>query len=724
LSSAVLVLALSVGACSSPTGGGGGGYTPSPENPGNPGTPTPIPDPIPDPTPDPIPTPNPNPEPGLPPPGTNPPDADNPGDNPITNPPVVDPEIPGGETPTPPSGSYSFNAYFGNTSNTAEVRVTADTIKVYVQYNVEGGTNFNSTSSPDKITDYVQAMVGGGGVNLEIYFAKDGANDKISFGEIARLKQYFTTNHDSLTFNAGGPDKVTFAPPVLTNVYPVFNGDDMYGNPDSAPSNIGKVFTVYNDGDVIVPGFTMRTTGGNSNYIEVNNKDMYVEKLRHYKDNTKTYTDNFGIKVIGATPASKLHFVANPIMSFDDGVGGATRITPIDLSTALDSVGLKYDNGLNGTVAGSKLFTIPKIKLASSYTGSYSAEANIADKPNALRFLERHANDSRLGSLEIEGADNKLLIRGANNPYSGSDVSVDALQVSGNLAVLLMTKGKSMQELVLLNPSLTISEIASTPPITNTPMRNLVLAGNNWKFVPMGNASGVITSLNNPVKSISNGNNTNLWYSVLGFDGVDEGVQVTMANILELSAAVGANSNKFYNSTTGNLRAGNSAVLTNLVSDIFFRYNVLWLKDKLVTSAHTGALPPHSGNPTNSHKTTAPAAVYDYTKQQWAANVISGSPLTPVNESAVPAAKKYGTSENLSSVSLTPSAGSIRLADGKANDADQLRQLASVPTHELGDRRLLEGFFGRVDKASKDGSMTAADKNPPYGGGACQPAYG
>jgi hypothetical protein len=293
-----------------------------------------------------------------------------------------------------------------------------------------------------------------------------------------------------------------------------------------------------------------------------------------------------------------------------------------------------------------------------------------------------------------------------------------------------MHRAKFIQDAILLNPNLIAA--GNKPVAYNglTPLRNLVLAGNNWKYVPIGKATGVITSLNNPVKSLGNTNNTNLWYSVQGFDSVVGTVEITGGvKVIEIASPVAANANKFYNyASDTTLVAGNSTVLGALPNDIFFKYDGVWFKDKYITSGHSGALPGAAHKPAsateNIYNVVGTGGTNPYTKQTWAEAVRNGQTPSSTNEAGLPAAKKYGTGDNLSAVSLAPSAGSIRLADGKANDADQLRQLASVPMHELGDRRLLEGFFGRVDKASKDGSMTAADKNPPYGGEACQPAYG
>ncbi|MDR1893752.1 MAG: hypothetical protein LBQ61_03530, partial [Spirochaetales bacterium] len=499
------------------------------------------------------------------------------------------------------------------------------------------------------------------GKSITVTFTKTGGNagnDRVSFGKIAELKSALA-----------GAASVSMQSSTESGkeVAPLFNGDDMYGDPYENAAylyNKDRVFYLYNNGDEIFEGYEVRY-GANKNNAHIYVKtghSIIVDKLRFFKtsDSSKLSTKGFGLELqSGAT----ISFVSNPSISLDL-IGDSTvqAITPADLASALCYIGLDYTSYISGSSSSSStptapLFTINAGKLLNDYSSSL-IDVNIASSLNALKFLEKHADASKLGNLALSVTTPHLILQ-KSNPYTGNTAPA-ANQVSGNLAVWLGNKGVALREVYLTNPNLYTSATSGGT------LRNVVLEGNNWKNITVAEAHGVIVSVNTPVAALNNPNNSNLWYVVQGGNPSTQ-VQIN-AKVLELG----------YSHPYANLApVGGSITLDGLITPTSDRTG---LSSNFSATKHYYTGSPNSARPT-------------ITWQQYAATVAGGG--TPT-------------------FAFAPMDNSIRLAEGKtdAKDNDYLRMLANIPTHELADagRTALESFLGSVYASFENGTMTSADR--------------
>jgi hypothetical protein len=125
-------------------------------------------------------------------------------------------------------------------------------------------------------------------------------------------------------------------------------------------------------------------------------------------------------------------------------------------------------------------------------------------------------------------------LTGPTVPYSGNGIDTAALELSGNLAVYLGSRGVALQELRLTNPNLFA---APNPSVSMGTSRNLILEGNDWSNIQFPVAHGVVTSVNTPVASIGG---SNLWYVVNGSASTNN-TQISGSNIsLEVTDATAA----------------------------------------------------------------------------------------------------------------------------------------------------------------------------------------
>ncbi|MDR1900360.1 MAG: carboxypeptidase-like regulatory domain-containing protein [Treponema sp.] len=420
----------------------------------------------------------------------------------------------------PPPGDLNGNLWTGNA---ATLSTAGQAVSITVTWNAAGTSG--ALGMPQAFKDRIDSSH-----TVTVIFTK-GASDRIRFDRITELRQALTGEGVSPSVivmqSASGADEV----------FPVFNGDDLYGDPyenDSYSYNKDRVFYLYNSGDEIFEGYEVRYGSNRNNahiYVKTGHS-LIVDKLRFFKtsDSSKLSTKGFGLELqSGAT----ISFVPSPGISLDLlGDDTVQAITPADLASALGYIGLDYTSYISGSSSSSStptapLFTINAGKLLNDYSSSLT-DVNIASSLNALKFLEKHADASKLGNLALSVTSPHLILQ-KSNPYTGNGYSGvgESDKVSGNLAVWLGSKGVDLQEVYLTNPTL----YTSTESISGG-VRNVVFDGNNWANININLASGVVVSKNTPVKYLGNGSNSNLWYVVQGGNPSTQ-VQIN-AKVLEL----------------------------------------------------------------------------------------------------------------------------------------------------------------------------------------------
>jgi hypothetical protein len=287
----------------------------------------------------------------------------------------------------------------------------------------------------------------------------------------------------------------------------------------------------------------------------VGNKTLYVERLK-FVQGRYNYLLGFGLK----SAAAHLHFesgltlTGQPIPDL-----GNNWITPEHFVTGLSNLGI---------TAGALPSPLPVISgLILRATYSSVNNKNLADYPVLLAFLEAYmttsADKAKLDGLTVELNAGGFSLR-KTLPYSEDTIAVsEADKVNGNLAVWLGSKGVELQELYLTNPTLYTSATSIGS------LRNVVLAGDNWKHIEVEAASsGVIVSVNTPVKELNSAGNSNLWYVVQGYSDTSNEFIIADVDVLEVHHASAAQRLVAPNGTLHiqGLITPNEAMKTTLIS--------------------------------------------------------------------------------------------------------------------------------------------------------------
>jgi hypothetical protein len=178
---------------------------------------------------------------------------------------------------------------------------------------------------------------------------------------------------------------------------------------------------------------------------------------------------------------------------------------------------------------------ISGLRLRANYNSSGS-DKTLVYYPVMLAFLNAYmtsGDKAKLDGLTVNAVGFKSLFLRKTLPYSGDTIASisETDKVNGNLAVWLGSQSVALQEVYLTNPTL----YTSTTSIGS--LRNVVLAGDNWKHIEADAASsGVIVSVDTPVKEIKAGN-SNLWYVVQGYNDTSTDVIDAVVDVLEVHAA-------------------------------------------------------------------------------------------------------------------------------------------------------------------------------------------
>ena len=404
------------------------------------------------------------------------------------------------------------------------------------------------------LANLVNNITAGSTRPVAVTFSK-GASDNVRFNMITAL-------YAALKSRTSGAISMKSTAAAGQEIAPLFNGDDLYGDPTKAvadTSNSGKVFSAYNNNDIIFEGYTVKYTLSGSRrtdaYIEVGSgKTISIDKLRAWQDTSDPITiKGFGIN---ARNAGTINFVGTPTIAMD--IPGAPSdigmLTPADFNSALLDLKLDY------TAGEMQEFNLGNIALVNNYSPSSTTPVNIADSMNALRFLEKHADAGKLGSNLHFRSNVFLNITGQNNPYSGNGLNTSTnpatatLKVSGTLVGLLLNKKVNIQEVYATNPNLSIT--GSINPVQGI-IRNSVFEGANWGQADFSNVNlkGVITSTDAPFAMTNASGNQNLWYVIQGRAN-STNVRRIRASIIEIQGA--GTQNLQY------LQSGNSVNVTYL----------------------------------------------------------------------------------------------------------------------------------------------------------------
>jgi hypothetical protein len=371
--------------------------------------------------------------------------------------------------------------------NTDDATVVRDDTTTTVTINVankDGGTLnagiLNSLGS--------NAIQPGDTVKVEFSRASSGTGlDTIRFGKLAELRTAI------LAKNGNGANIHMESSTVAgQEVTPLFNAYDVYANVFNASKS--------SNGDEIFEGMTVKNTTTTTGwYIDVASGKKVKVDVIGMPDATKL--KGFGLEVANRTDLS---FAGSPILSglesSSDGTGTAVAAS-------------YYNNAFNML----KISTVADFRSLLFEPKDLYLTAGVIDSNSKLvQFFESYMdNSSNLNKLKngfyIPNSTG-IYVDGGANPYAVNAVSPSASELNGNVAVFLGSKGVSLRELKLTNPNLyTSGSIAQA--------RNLILDGSDWKNIDIGYSQGVITSVNTPVKSISDPSNSSLWYRVMGHNG-------------------------------------------------------------------------------------------------------------------------------------------------------------------------------------------------------------
>jgi hypothetical protein len=307
-----------------------------------------------------------------------------------------------------------------------------------------------------------------------------------------------------------------------SEVFPLFNGDDLFGVPGNDASgagqqwNDGKVFYVYGHNEEIFDGFVVKNASGSSGpgtagnprtgwYIDnTGGKTIYVERLK-VRGGHFNYLLGFGLK----SAAAYLHFESGFTLT------GEAQPSLGDAFIALEEFVTGLSNlGITAGALPTPLPVISGLKLRAVHSGSNTK--NLVDYPVLLAFLNAYmtsaAEKAKLDGLTVLTTHGGFILR-KTLPYIGNTIAVsEADKVDGNLAVWLGSQSVALREVYLTNPTLYTSATSIGS------LRNVVFAGDNWKHIEVDAASsGVIVSVNTPVKELNAGNE-NLWYVVQDYN--------------------------------------------------------------------------------------------------------------------------------------------------------------------------------------------------------------
>jgi hypothetical protein len=386
------------------------------------------------------------------------------------------------------------------------------------------------------------------GKAIRVVYSKTGAgsgNDRIRFREITALRQALL---------AAGALSVAMEPDADNVVSPLFNAEDIFGYPGNEPYRepehgyggslyaygmAGKVFTEYEDGDKVYGNFTVRKSVGPRPTLPVNcyidnagNEKIYVEKLAHLDYASSSVGTFHYIKGLGLQSRFADITFVNTVLGYiqtSANYPAGNRIFfnhPADFVEAFTMLGIDYIANIPPE------FSFSGINFYSEGPTLNPVESNLADYPLILRFIEPYLTPEKMAELQKLSFDSNFVLRGDTNPYLGNAIKTEAQGLAawdGNLAVFLGGKGVFLQELKLTEPTLYVD---SEPNPRAGALRNVVLAG-NWSNIIIAEAHGVVTSLDTPVKSISNVNNYNLWYRVMGHNSENYTTRI-YASVLEV----------------------------------------------------------------------------------------------------------------------------------------------------------------------------------------------
>ncbi|GHV40706.1 hypothetical protein AGMMS49546_15130 [Spirochaetia bacterium] len=288
--------------------------------------------------------------------------------------------------------------------------------------------------------------------------------NRVTLGRITELRTAILDKN-------GDASKITMNPYSANEVVASFNADEVYGWPGDSASMAGTVFNSYSKDQVIYDSITIRNTNTNTGwYVDVpSGKKIEVTKLR----------------LIDANNASGYHA---PTADYLSGFG---------LNVKTD-----FPNFTGLVNKGIYLYS--------------SSDKNIGASSRVMAFLDKLGEEANKTNLEnILTADSILEVTGTLGiPYSGNTVT-GGTELNGNAAVYLLTKGVSMNELRLSNPTWYGSGNPATA--TGTTVRNLVLTGSNFSI---NDASLIGSVLNQPgleawISNATAVGTKNLWWGDL-----------------------------------------------------------------------------------------------------------------------------------------------------------------------------------------------------------------
>jgi hypothetical protein len=306
-------------------------------------------------------------------------------------------------------------------------------------------------------------------------------------------------------------------------VVPLFNGDDLF---DTASSPGTKVFTPANENLEIYDGFKVAKDGSNKWYIEAaSGKKVFIDTTLRYVDQTAAgKVKGFGLDAV--TNGGVVAFIGSRQTIL---AGEKTGDTLADLETSaahLDEA-FRLINLNSVSDFRAHFADVNKVSIVGNNSFNSNNIENLFGTSRVLNFLESFLDNTvNASKLNTFGLFN-VHVQGTN-PYTNNDI-VNPTELNGNLAVFLGSKGVPLQELKLTEPDLYLSP---NPSASVGGIRNVVLEG-DWSNITVAGASGVVTSLDTPVKSISNFNNTNLWYRVMGHNGENYTTRI-YASVLEV----------------------------------------------------------------------------------------------------------------------------------------------------------------------------------------------
>ncbi|MDR1419911.1 MAG: hypothetical protein LBI86_06020 [Treponema sp.] len=493
----------------------------------------------------------------------------------------------------------------GGTNTGVIINVGSATEITFSAFSVENSSpvTFSGVDPATYITDKNVTVNVSSGVTLE----------ELSFGWAARVKRALA-GAASVTFN------------IPSSITPVFKGEDMIKDVEKSlnhADNANKVFAEFSVGSTVFSGFKVASDGGKLYLDNEGNSPVKVDSLKFFAP----YPSD-PIKLLGFG----LQSLNTPTFTSDIRVGAGQSsfqmMTPDDLDKGFMMLGINWKEG-----SGYPVIDMQNIKLVAGYQAPISNPFNLFGGEANLRVIayieENIINSSHADTLALNHSLSTFRYAASTVPYDDTQpdgIATNPATLSGDLALWMLSKGISITNAKISNPSIT------EPKTLGATLTNIVLEGDKWKqqnFSTVG-LNGVVTFNGDlPTGNINVG--SNLWLVVNGNVGT-KSLSGSIIKILEFDQFA-SNMSGFnpvisthFDNNNSEVRLKNKSHKDNIHNILKNNDRKFWLysstgKYKFINST--------SGNPLGYGGSPSKTDGYDFTKGTWATNVYSNTSFSP-----------------------------------------------------------------------------------------------